>query len=257
MSPSQPCEQPERVALVAARRFEREQRGSASRARDRHRVRLDPRHRGDVVHARHPPIAPRRDAPGTARGSRCRSGAGSRRRGSGCSPSPGSRARDRPPTAARRTGSIRPTRDRRSSPAPGQCRRRARRTGNARALVADRAVHVGVHEVLARTGHAPDGAAELVEARRASQRRGRATAGCRIQARPSQRVRVGRRERDVSVCMSPTTAVSMIGPWRVCRTSTTTGSEVPRTWISSRWIVSGSHEPRCSAAVRSSFRRST
>ena len=85
----------------------------------------------------------------------------------------------------------------------GPARHRARAVAGAtdgiqaRALVADRAVDVGVHEVLARTGHAPHGAAELVEARRVRGVEDERRPDAALQARPSQRVRVGLRERDV------------------------------------------------------------
>ncbi len=88
---------------------------------------------------------------GRARGSRGRSGAGSPRRGSGCSPSRGTRARGRPRTAAPRTGSkpshscsaVQPGTG--TVPSPVATDRM-----QAGALVADRAVDVGVDEVLAR-----------------------------------------------------------------------------------------------------------
>ena len=111
-------------SVARARPLEQQRHVLASGERDH--VGLQSSHRC-ARRGRHARRAPRRSAaPGTACGSRARSGAGRSRRASGGSPSRGSLATGRHPTATRATAPSPSTRARPSSRPRARCRRRRR-----------------------------------------------------------------------------------------------------------------------------------
>ena len=185
-------EQCDRVALVVGPSVRaRAATGAPSRAGSDTRVRLDPRHRGDVV--RGDILQSLHDATRAVRAVEIV--ADQVRVGVVVDPvvrrdQVAERGVDRPRQLVERDPSV-------PLVIVGPSGHRTRAVAGAsdgiqaRALVADRAVDVGVHEVLARTLHAPDGAAEPVEARRVRGVEDERRPDAALQARPSQRVRVG------------------------------------------------------------------
>ena len=112
-----------------------------------------------------------------------------------------------------------------------------------RALVADRAVDVGVDEVLARALHAPRRAAELLEAGRVRGVQDERRTDAAVEPRPPQRVRLGRFERDVlGVHVAHRGRLDDRAVPRLADVDDDAARRLPRTWISSRWTVSGSHD---------------